>query len=211
MGSLTYTTRPLSDKTWLRPESQRVNSRFGPASHQSREMWWRRTLEALGRELEMLRATDVVLGIDVEERMLRLDGMLRADARPASPAVELAFGSKHGQLLYRCDLFTGTAPAYQHNLRGIVLTLENQRANERYGATAGAQAYAGWRQLEAAPAPTSVSLDQAWAEIRELAGGGTFASDQSALRTAKRRSHPDHGGTSETWLRFCELERVVGR
>lgn len=214
MAQLQYVTRPLSDKSWMRPDSERIQSRFGPSYDQTRDRWWSRTLSSLARELDMLAATDVVLGIDVEERHLRRDGMLRSDARPSSPAVELAFMSKHGPLLYRADLFTGSAPAYQHNVRGIALTLENQRANERYGATAGDQAYAGWLQIEAAPASPAIGLEAAWAEIRQLASGEGWiyqGSDQGALQTARRRSHPDHGGTTETWMRFCELERVVNR
>ncbi|MDN5780080.1 MAG: hypothetical protein L0H96_24685, partial [Humibacillus sp.] len=108
--ALHYTVRPLSDRSWPRPSSEREPSRFGPAAGQTRDRWWARTLDLLARELAALDARDVVLGVDVEDRHIRLDGKLRADARPDSPAVELAFDSKRGPLLYRSDRFTGSAP-----------------------------------------------------------------------------------------------------
>jgi hypothetical protein len=79
-----YTTRPLSDRTWLRPASARKRSQF--------DSTWTDTLDLLAREVKHLRGRDVVIEVDVREQDIKLDGMLRANARaPEHPAVVVAF------------------------------------------------------------------------------------------------------------------------
>ena len=48
-----YTTRPLSDQTWLRPASARIASRF--------DTTWTKTQQVLEREIEHLSGRDVVI------------------------------------------------------------------------------------------------------------------------------------------------------
>ena len=91
-----YTTRPLSDRTWLNPAA-RVPTRFSAK--------WDNTLELLYREVDMLAGADIVIEVDITEADLRLDGTIRTRARAASPAVIVSFDSKHGPLSYRCDRF----------------------------------------------------------------------------------------------------------
>jgi hypothetical protein len=214
--ALTYVTRPLSDRSWLTPADERVPSRFGPTRYAAKDRekaenrWWADTREMLARELDLIDATDVVLGVDVRENQIRVDGMLYANASPASPAVELAFNSKQGPLLYRLDRFTGSAPAYRHNIRAIALTLEYLRGVDRYGATSTGQQYAGWRQIEAAhttiAAPDQLAVARAYVwKIAYAATHGRedpppmFTPDADDLRRAKFRAHPDSGGTREQW------------
>ena len=92
---------------------------------------WNRTLRLLGRELDYLDAERVVFQIDVEERHIRIDGMLYARAMPASPRVIISFDSKHGPLSYPCD----SCEYWQHNIRSIALALEALRSVDRYGVT----------------------------------------------------------------------------
>lgn len=212
---MNYTTRPLSDKAWMTPAGRREPSRFGPRSGQSHGRWWGGTMRLLATELDALKAKHIVLGVDVEPRMIRLDGMLYANARPASPAVELAFESMHGPMLYRCDRFTGSAPAYQHNVRAIALTLENLRAVDRYGATSSGQQYTGYLQIEAAhiALPSAVERGNAWGTLQELAnrssGGRRAVTDDQVITHARRNAHPDTGGTEELWLRFTDALKVA--
>ena len=77
-----YTVRPLSDRTWLRPHSARKEHQFKAS--------WSDTIELLGKEIDYLNGRGVVIECDVPERDVRRDGMLRADARPSSPAVVAA-------------------------------------------------------------------------------------------------------------------------
>lgn len=55
---------------------------------------WSNTLELLDRELRLLDAENVVIGVNLQPRHIRLDGWPRADApQPAHPGVELSFNS----------------------------------------------------------------------------------------------------------------------
>jgi len=75
-----YVVRPISDRTTFtgKPRSSPFDAP------------WSRTIALLGAEVRHLRGRDVVMELDVTERDLRLDGMVRANARPASPAVRIA-------------------------------------------------------------------------------------------------------------------------
>jgi hypothetical protein len=55
------------------------------------------TLTLIAKELRALDARQVVLCIDLRERDIRNDGLPRSDARPLTPRVLLAFGSKRGE------------------------------------------------------------------------------------------------------------------
>lgn len=202
-----YTTRPISDRTWLRSASKREWSRF--------DTTWSKTLQLLGREIDMLDGRDVVIEVDVPERAIRLDGMLRADAKANSPAVVVAFESKHGPMLYRCDRFvarySGQPDDWQQNVRAIALTLEALRAVDRYGATETGQQYAGWKAIGSAPASVPLAADAAWLTLRNLAEVSTEAdvSPERIISLARRNAHPDHGGTVDTWTAFDEAYKAV--
>lgn len=214
-----YTTRPLSDRTWLRPAHQREGSRF--------DSTWTKTVTLLGREIDLLGGRDVVIECDVREQDIRNDGMLRANARADSPAVVVAFDTRnHGAMLYRCDRFdtrwSDQGPAWQQNARAIALTLEALRAVDRYGATETGQQYAGFKQLPAGGAePAShMTADEAWsilgsfsdvpiAQIRQQ------ADDPAVLVLLRKRArsfaHPDrHGGDQTLWDQVEQAARVLG-
>ena len=209
--SLDYTVRPLSDRSWLRPDHRRETSRFTAA--------WSDTLALLGREIAALRGKHVVLGIDVEERHLRLDGRLRADARAATPAVEIAFDSKHGPLLYRSDRFIrqtwkhNGAESWQHNVRAVAMTLEALRAVDRYAASASGEQYRGYRALPAGRGDASSGMTVTYAadiliRASRLPVDIAVAHDraqwssrgQLVVRGARANTHPDrNGGDTAQW------------
>lgn len=205
MSRAAYLTRPLSDRTWLRPQAQRVPTRFSAK--------WLDTLDLLYREVDMLDGRDLVIEVDLTEADLRLDGTIRAKARASSPAVIVSFESKHGPLMYRCDRFyaqySGQPDDWQQNVRAIALTLESLRAVDRYGATASGQQYAGWKAIGATPAV--ITPLAAWTELRDLAGlpPGAPARDERIIGLARRNAHPDTGGTREQWDRFHRAYGVV--
>lgn len=232
-----YSTRPLSDRSWLRPAAARVNSQF--------DTEWSKTLTQLHKEVDALDGRNLVIECDVEERDLKLNGELRANARPSSPAVVVAFDTtKHGPQLYRSDKYTTVVswqgPAWQHNVRAVVLTLEAARAVGRYGCAETGQQYTGFRAIGAGPrrlendegrdiiappAPTMTRIEAARA-LSELAGprfpdqpgttipGSVIMSDQgAAVRAAKRakgRHHPDGGGDRVLWEQVLEACRALG-
>jgi hypothetical protein len=209
---LRYTTRPISDRTWLGSMGQEA-TRFSAK--------WGSTLEILERELEALQARDVVLEIDVSESDLRLDGTLRANARPSSSAVALAFESMHGPLIYRCDRFftswSDQGPEWQHNVRAIALTLEALRAVDRYGATELGQQYTGFKALPAGRAmPAShMTRDDALQLMAELNGIPVEHLNLDMLGTiwkhARRKAHPDRrDGDRTLWDQVEQAGAVLG-
>jgi hypothetical protein len=219
-----YTTRPLSDRTWLRPDRERKTSQF--------DATWTKTLTLLGREIELLGGRDIVIEVDVREQDIRLDGGLRANARASSPAVVVAFDTtKHGPMLYRADRYGdrwSNRPGWQENVRAVALTLESLRAVDRYGATETGQQYAGFKALPAGRAmPAShVTREQALATIARLSAElpGHYAHDHDMRRYAEhpdeiRRDwkkaralhHPDrHDGDRTLWDQVEQAAQVLG-
>lgn len=216
--SLTYTVRPLSDRTWLRPDDQRKQSQFNAS--------WADTLEILDREVRLIKGRNVVFECDVRgERDLRNDGLLRANAVLNSPAVVVAMESKYGPLLYRSDRY-GSRPyfakmdkVWQHNVRAVALTLESLRAVDRYGASETGQQYTGYKALPAGRAmPAShMTADDAWAIIGSFGEGpiseqrASMTGLDAAFRKARQFAHPDrHNGDRTLWDQVEEAGIVLG-
>jgi hypothetical protein len=210
-----YTVRPLSDRTWLRGDHQRTQSRF--------DTTWTKTLAQLGREVEHLAGRDLVLEVDVQERHIRQDGGLRADARAASPAVVVAFETpRHGSMLYRCDRYIrgwrSGGQDWQENVRAIALTLESLRAVDRYGATETGQQYAGFKAIGGGTAmpsgSTAMTRDQARDYLLSLMADPESARNQLPLeqliKRARVKAHPDrHGGDHDLAYRVDEAAKVL--
>ncbi|MDN4173953.1 hypothetical protein QWY28_13410 [Nocardioides sp. SOB77] len=209
-----YTTRPLSDRTWLRPAAARVGSRF--------DSTWTQTLQLLEREIDLLDGRDVVIEVDVREQDLRLDGTLRAKARAESPAVVVAFESKHGPQLHRCDKFVAKWHGqvdWQHNVRAIALTLEALRDMDRWGAVETGQQYAGFKALPAGHAmPAShMTSEAAWSLLRQQATRrvspdvAAVMGAHELVKHARRAAHPDHNGGDHTiWDQVEQAAAVLG-
>ncbi len=197
-----YTVRPISDRTPF----------YGDHEYTPFRVAWASTLKLLGRELEYLAATDVVIEVDCGEGQIRLDGMLRADAKVSSPAVRIAFGSKHGPLTYATDRYTGRYYGgnadWQENVRAIALALEALRKVDRYGVTRHGEQYAGWKQIEAR---SSMTREAALAVIERWSPEARDAPVERRLRWAKAGAHPDrHGGDREAWDAVETAARVLG-
>jgi hypothetical protein len=153
------------------------------------------TIDLLERELGKLAARNIVIQADVEPGEIRLDGMLRADARPRSPAIVLSFDSRHGPLSYPCDRYDD----WQDNLRAIALSLEALRSVDRYGVTRRAEQYKGWTAL---PPPAATHAFPSAADAATLlvrVGGGdhpTVLRNRNYMEEVYRRAcaatHPDH-------------------
>ena len=220
-----YTVRPISDRTPF--TGSPVDSRF--------TVTWSQCLDVLGRELDHLDATDLVIECDVREQDLRLDGMIRSNARAASPAARVAFESNVGPLTYATDAFArpswrrgGMSEDWQHNVYAIALSLEALRKVDRYGVTKRGEQYTGFKQLGAGLAmPASqMTRDQALAAIARLSAKppGHYAHDHDMKRYAgtpseitrdwkKARAlhHPDrHAGDRTLWDQVEQAATVLG-
>lgn len=216
---MNYTVRPID--VWpgaLRTDSQRTGAQFTAN--------WGDTVDLLDRELRALKARNVVLMLDVTDRDVRLDGQLRADARPGHPGVIIAFDSVHGPLKYATDLYNrgawrrqGHIPGWQCNVRAIALGLEALRKVDRYGITKRGEQYTGWKALGGGtPMPAGgggfASIEDAIAFLHEHAPGIEWDHDDRdavtrAYRVAAKRLHPDVGGSPEDFQRLDEAYRML--
>lgn len=203
-----YTFRPIQQ--WPGQKTRRPKrSRFDSS--------WKQTLDLLASELAHLGARSVVIQADCPESEIRLDGMLRANARLNGQGVILSFQARKGGLSFPCDSFD----QWQDNVRAIALTLEALRKIDRYGVTQNNQQYTGWRKLESEAIGTTGSVDEAMTIISEYAcmmRGGIMADQEMyrrAVKKAKNATHPDrHGGDETDFRRLMQavdlIERVKG-
>lgn len=169
---------------------------------------WSRTIELLERELRHLRARQIVIQADCDTSEIRLDGMLRANAKLNSPAVILSFESKVGPLSYPCDRFND----WQDNVRAIACSLEALRAVDRYGVTRRSEQYRGWARLPG-PVDEAMSVSNARAIIAEACGSRVDWAEpfqSNAVRQAKARTHPDRGGSADAFKRVCNAAQLLG-
>lgn len=211
-----YTVRPISDRTAF--TGSPVDSRF--------TVTWSGCLELLERELGFLDATDLVIECDVREQDLRLDGMIRSNARAASPAVRVAFESNVGPLTYATDAFCrpswrrgGMQEDWQHNVYAIALSLEALRKVDRYGVTKRGEQYAGFKALlsgRAMPA-SHMTRDRAVAILASYVNvppehlNLEHDSLRSCWRRARRDAHPDRNAGDRTkWNQVEQAAQVLG-
>lgn len=189
-----YTIRPISDHTRFTGQSQR--SPFSAP--------WAKTEHLLLQEVAHLRGSDLVVEVDVTELDIRLDGRLRANANPGTPAVAVAFNSKYGPLIYATDRFLWWAD----NVRAIALGLEALRRVDRYGITRRGEQYAGWKQLPAGSGAVAshMTVDEAWSILgsfgdRPISEQRTTPGDlRASLRKARAFAHPDRNdGDRSLW------------
>jgi hypothetical protein len=165
------------------------------------------TIEILSDELRHLDATNVVIELDVRERDIRLDGLPRADARPAHDAVAISFQSKFGPLRYATAEFTTSyrQAGWTQNLRAIALAMRALRAVDRYGVSKRGEQYRGWRAIAAGPPSVE---DQ----IPDVAAARAFLDERygGSLRDALLASHPDRpGGSDEEFHRVVRCKELL--
>lgn len=196
-----YEMRPLGN--WTDPETaDRRGAHVFKAS-------WRDTLVLLGDEIERIGGKEpVVLQVDVQEGDIRLDGMLRANAKVGHPGVVISFESKFGPLRYATDAherqYAGLGmEGWQANVRAIALALTALRAVDRYGVSRRGEQYTGWRALPATSGVTFPSADEALRWMREKSGDtGSLRSARLVYRDLARKHHPDAGGDATEWDRL---------
>lgn len=184
---------------------------------------YRDTLALLRDELRHLEAERVVVQLDVREGDVRLDGMLRADAKVGPfPGVRVAFDSVHGPLMYATDAYENRGwglPSWQANLRAIALGLKALRDVDRYGITRRGEQYTGWKALPTglSMGATHMTTDEAWAvlyaaaEINDEAERRILSADPPGLlRRARGRAHPDrNGGNRLVWDQVEQAAKVL--
>lgn len=198
-----YVIRPISDRTHFQGKHQRSN--FATA--------WPATERLLLKEVQHLRGRDLVIEVDASESDIRLDGRLRATARPATPCVRVAFESIHGPLTYATDRFT----TWQDNVRAIALGLEALRRVDRYGITKKGEQYAGWKAIGAGSGSSAshMTRDEAYDTLYSLLDLGPesdeVVNDKDLVRRIRIATHPDHNGGDHTlWNIAAQALGVLG-
>lgn len=210
-----YQLRPLN---WLGPVTPgRMSSAIFRAG-------WSDTLTLLGDEIEQLGGgrSDVLFEVDVQEADLRLDGMLRANARMGDfPGVVVTFDSKFGQLRYASDAYEqrykSAPPGWHANVRAVALALQALRAVDRYGVSKRGEQYTGWRAIEAGNGSAFGSADEAlrWMQRYYAADRGHDPADIAAMpvkdlhRQLARMLHPDAGGGAADWDRLDNARQLL--
>jgi hypothetical protein len=220
--------RPLTPEARARiGEADPVRANFRSTSYSngySRDrVPWPQTLDLLEREIGALMGRkswqlddcEYVLQVDVREDEIRLDGQIRANARPGSPAVAVSFEPKDGPLLFVCGRFDH----WQDNVRAIAKGLEALRMVDRYGITQSDEQYRGFRALPSGvpmPAPKMTLEDAARFLIlhgdcpttveKMLSGKGAV---DVAYRRAAKKLHPDAGGDAELFTKATEARNLI--
>lgn len=186
---------------------------------------WSSTLHLLCREAGMLGAREVVLCVDVDESALRLDGGIRANARPRSPGVEVYLPStERGPVRFSCGRYEGGGswgylPGWQANVRAVALGMEALRKVERYGIAEDGEQYRGWQALPAGEPGAPSTVEAAARFVAEHAGilaDGLLdpgpagdAARAGAFRKAAARLHPDAGGDAESFRHLTAARALL--
>lgn len=196
----------------FRPLTQYPGIRTGGSERSQFKAGYNDTLNLLKKELANLRASNVVLQLDLEAGQFRKsDGLPYSDAEPESSAIVLSFNTPLATtpLMYPCDTYM----YWQDNLRAIALSLENLRAVNRYGVTKRGEQYRGFQAL---PSPRGVMPPEAAARV--LADFSSFDADyiltdrdgvEGAWREAAKNVHPDTGGDDDTMRKVNEARDVL--
>jgi hypothetical protein len=165
---------------------------------------WTATVRLLAAELRHLDAQGIAVELDMDERMFRLDGLPRSDARARSDGVRLSFTSKWGPLRYETAEFTGRwgEAGWQQNVRAIALSMEALRAVDRYGVSKRGEQYRGWRALPMGtdPADAIATPEQARALLAQWGGD---------LRAAVKATHPDAGGDPTEFRKVMRAKELL--
>lgn len=175
----------------------------------SRGLTLSRALNGVRDELRLMYCEPLAyIEVDTQERNVRQDGQLRADARVNSPGcIIYAKHRKLGDLRWACDAFS----RLEYNVRAIAATIENLRAVERYGCVRDAEQFRGFKAI-AATSSATLSVEAAVSILAKYAPrldvqSSTKSEFAIAVRSAKNKTHPDQfGGDRELW---DEVERAV--
>lgn len=205
---LNYTVKPIIQ--WPgelhKPKHRRANPFNSP---------WGKTLNLLEREIRFLDGRNIIFQAAVRESDVRLDGGIKANARPAEhPGVIITFDSKHGPLSYHTDLYVD----FQANVRAIALALEALRAVDRYAVNKQGSQYSGYKRLPAAGESTNgrvrITTEDGAAKFISDALNGEITADQvlnsawlyeTVYKLAARKLHPDNKDTGNDDL-FVDLQ-----
>jgi hypothetical protein len=178
---------------------------------------WQDTLYKLEYELDQLKATEIVIEADFREDQIRIDGWPKSNQAPIYAGVKVSFNTPN---LGRLEYATDVCEFWQHNVRSIALGLEALRAVDRYGITSGRQQYTGFKALPSANGdrrPAAVWVAKLVYEVGESQRtavttllSGSHEDRRKIINMAKRKAHPDTGGSVSLYQLLIEKLNTLG-
>lgn len=194
---MSITIRFQEVRAWPGEKTPSCRRNRAPFKAHATKLW-----DLLDRELHKVNAKDVTLSGYWRQRDFKRDGGVYADARPTEPGVVLEFVRGKDRMRFACDKF----PVWLDNVDAIARALEALRMVDRYGVTSGQQ-YEGFKALPSPSPSTEAPFDllARWAGVpRESV---TLV---ELVRRAKRRAHPDAGGSHEAFVAVAHAARSIG-
>jgi hypothetical protein len=177
-----------------------------------------KTLDLLEYELEKIRASEILIEAAFTDAQIRLDGWPKAGQRPSYSGLKISFNLPDvGRVEYACD----SCRYFEDNIRSIALTLQALRSVARYGAVSGMQQYTGFRALEAGNgdakrgAATWIAkmlsqMAETQKTFRDVLLEPDGESRRKLINTAKKKAHPDTGGSTEMYQLLEEKLQILG-
>jgi hypothetical protein len=201
------TRSPLCWPSWFPRTSRfkRTHGKFGKRA--SGRSWGRKSLtlaQARSRVLQQLgmftRVGDCHR-VDPDNIIISSDLALRNDdlprsgqRRPDDPGVAVYFELDGKQRCMPCDAYL----RIEDNMAAIAATIEALRTLERHGSQMFEAAFTGF---DALPSPDHL-VGRSWRDVLDYYGDSADEAKR-AYMAARKRCHPDHGGTTDA---FHEVE-----
>lgn len=153
---------------------------------------WDRSLKKLAEEVEKSGGDELLISIVATPDQLTLAGYPKSGFKVLYRGVEVSFKKDGRRVAFHVDAF----PRLHDNIHAIALTLEALRAVDRYGATTGAEQYAGFAQLTSG----GVDLDR----------GRRLVEQHGTIKAALLATHPDKGGNEVDFRDVDAYRKSVG-
>lgn len=202
------TRSPLCWPTWFpRTKSEdRTHGRFGKKSDRGYGLQDLTLRQATNRVTQALwafsknhktyrcMADEAIISTNLD---LRLDGLPRSgQKKPEDPGVAVYFELDGVQRCIPCDMYV----RIEDNLAAIAATIEALRTIERHGSQMFEAAFSGF---DALPSPDHF-VGRDWRDVLDYYGDEYYEAEL-AYQRARKRTHPDHGGTAE---KFDEAQKA---
>lgn len=151
-----------------------------------------RAVREVSDEVQRLGGQNLIISTNL---VLRQDGLPRADQKlPADRGVAVYFLLDNHPRVLACDAWS----SIEENLWAIAKHIETIRAQDRYKVGTLEQAFRGY---DALPEPQSAAP---WWEVLEVPNSATREQVELAYKRLLFHTHPDHGGSSEEFIRVQE-------
>jgi len=203
----------FSPQPWTRPATPKTQRKHGTFRTN-----YSTTLAKLQRELEKVGATEILFECSFHANQIRLDGWPKANQSPVYNGIAVSFNHPEiGRVEYATDRYF----LWTDNLHAIVLTLEALRGVERWGVVASGQQYTGFKAITAGNgegkrgaatwiAKLLTEVAETQKTFRDVLLEPDGESRRKLIATARKKAHPDTGGSAEMYQLLTEKLQALG-